>query len=312
MSLPTPPGAWFGLEVPAPMEADLAVFGVPFDAAVFFRRGTAAGPDRIRALSAMLPPTSESGISLRGRSIRDLGDVSPPAELSAPIGEWPVGHEPAVRSFHQELTQRFDAASEIGIPLAIGGDHSISVPLISRAVQRTDGPCGLIWLDAHPDLCHTYSGSCYSHACVLRRVLETSGLLPDLVVMLGLRSFETEELEYIDRNRLIYHTARALSGRPPCDVAIEVNTLFSQLPVYLSIDIDVFDPAFAPGTGIPDAGGLSSRWVLDFLANFRPARLLGVDIVEVAPSLDAPSDPTSLLALKLILELLDTMPRRRS
>ena len=99
-------------------------------------------------------------------------------------------------------------------------------------------------------------------------------------------------------------TAQELSRRDAPDVGAEIVSRFADMPVYLSLDIDAFDPAYAPGTGIPDAGGLTARWVLDLLHSLAPLQLAGVDIVEVAPPLDVPSDATSLLALKVILGLL--------
>lgn len=96
--------------------------------------------------------------------------------------------------------------------------------------------------------------------------------------------------------------------RNPHDVATDIAGRFGDLSVYLSIDIDAFDPAFAPGTGIPDAGGLTSRWVIDLLPALAPLRFLGADIVEAAPALDTASDATSLLALKLIVEILGAAP----
>lgn len=294
---------WFGLaaEGEESEEApDLAIFGIPYDGAVFFRRGAAEAPDRIRALSSRLPPASEDGTALTGVRVLDLGDVvlNPLSRRRQPESE------DSILRYYTRIRESFLGAREQGLPLALGGDHSVSIPLISAAGEWAWRDVGVVWIDAHPDLCDSFNGSKLSHACVLRRALETPFIKPDNVVMLGLRSYEVEELAYMAEQPLTALTAQELSRRDAPDVGAEIVSRFADMPVYLSLDIDAFDPAYAPGTGIPDAGGLTARWVLDLLHSLAPLQLAGVDIVEVAPPLDVPSDATSLLALKVILGLL--------
>jgi agmatinase len=292
---------WFGLEAPLGSvdAADLAVFGVPYDRAVFFRRGAAEGPEKIRSLSGKLPPASEDGTMLTELRVLDLGDVM-------------VDTTPGDTSGLQERVRtKWLRARQYGLPLALGGDHSISIALFAAASEWLGREFGAVWIDAHPDLCDIYSGSRFSHACVLRRALDNPHLRPENVVMLGLRSFELEEVEYIRRHDVRLLTARQLAGAEPDQIGQEIVQRFGDLPIYLSLDIDAFDPAYAPGTGIPDAGGLTSRWVIDLLHALAPLNLIGMDIVEVAPPLDVPSDPTSLLALKIILELLGNLAGAR-
>jgi agmatinase len=293
-------GPWFGLSAePASGGVDLVVFGVPYDRSVFFRRGAADGPARIRSLSDKLTPSSERGASLEGLRIAYLGDVAP------------TGDE-LLEALHEDIEETWLRARRLGLPLALGGDHSITIPLFAAAAKHAPDGYGILWIDAHPDLCDCYQGSRNSHACVLRRGLDHSQVRPENVIMLGPRSFETEEIEAIRHHSLTLLTSEELARRDARDVAAMILDRIGGVPVYLSIDVDGFDPAFAPGTGIPDAGGLSTRWVLDLLHALHPLLLLGVDIVEVAPALDVPSDATSLLALKLILEILDTFCRRPS
>jgi agmatinase len=298
---------WFGLQV-EPGPAHLAVFGVPFDSGVFFRRGAAAAPDRIRELSSHLPPVTDVSRSLQDRRIADLGNVQPGRSMrSTSIKDWTATEYRELEDFHAGVRWCFRDARKLGLPLALGGDHSISIPLLYEAAELAGGDFGVLWIDAHPDLCDRYDGSAFSHACVMRRALEIPGLKPENVVMLGIRSREVEEADFIRDTGLSTFGPQELLLRSAYDVAIEIAGRFGDLPV-LSIDIDAFDPAFAPGTGIPDAGGLTSRWVIDLLPALAPLRFIGVDIVEVAPSLDTPSDTTSLLALKLIVELLGAAP----
>jgi agmatinase len=288
---------WFGLAIDrdSPSAADLVIFGIPYDGAVFFRKGAAEGPERIRYLSSKLPPVAEDGKILDHMWIRDLSDVAPAEDHDA---------------FFREVSARFKEARARGLPLAVGGDHSVSIPLLEAAGQSVGQDYALIWIDAHPDLCDVYDGSPYSHACVMRRALEGPYLDPGNVIMLGIRSCEVAEMAFIEEAGLEVHTSAELARSDPEQVGRELVERFQDLPVYLSIDVDAFDPAYAPGTGIPDAGGLTSRWVLDLLHILYPLDLLGVDIVEVAPPLDTPSDATSLLALKLIVELLANIDRR--
>jgi agmatinase len=240
-------------------------------------------------LSSKLPPTAEDGSVLADRSILDLGDVQP---------------DDSIESFHRKLGETWRAARERAIPLALGGDHSISIPLIAAAGEWTARDFGMLWIDAHPDLCDVYQGSRNSHACVAKRALESPFLGPENVIMVGIRSYEVEEVEYLRSQPITVLTSSGASGQRAIDAAAMITQRLAGLPVYLSLDIDAFDPAFAPGTGIPDAGGLTTRWVLDLIHALAPLPLLGVDLVEVAPPLDVPSDATSLLALKVILELL--------
>lgn len=287
---------WFDLSVGDDRAGpvDLAIFGIAYDRSVFFRRGAAGGPARIRELSSKIPPCTESGSSLNARTVLDLGDIVP----DSPDDE--------LISYHDEIQARWKTARSRGLPLVLGGDHSISIPLFTAAARTSTGPFGVIWIDAHPDLCDEYDGSRFSHASVLRRALDAPNLHPEAVTMLSVRSYEVEELDYLATHPINVMTAAALASQHAVDVGRSLVEQYRDTPVYLSIDIDAFDPAYAPGTGIPDAGGLSTRWVLDLLHQFSSLDVLGIDLVEVAPRLDVPSDATSLLALKLILEMLHT------
>jgi agmatinase len=289
--------SWFGLATDAEDTGpvDLAVFGIPYDAAVFFRRGAAGGPARIRALSPKIPPSSETGKRLDGCRIADLGDVDPGEdadEVRNPVG------------LHRRAKEIFLRARSRGLPLALGGDHSVSIPLLAAAAEEADSPLGLIWIDAHPDLCDAYQGSRFSHACVMRRALDHPNVRPENISMVGVRSYEIEELDFMESHAMKPYTAHMLARSTADDVAGQIVDRYRDLPVYLSIDIDAFDPAYAPGTGIPDAAGLNPRFVIDLLHGLSEVNVIAVDLVEVAPRLDGRSHQTSLLALKLILEIL--------
>ena len=151
----------------------------------------------------------------------------------------------------------------------------------------------MLWLDAHPDLCDEFNGSRYSHACVMRRGLE-AGIAAEDVCMVGLRSWEEQELELIEGGGLHVYTAAEVADRGAKAVAAEVRSILSRCDaIHISLDIDCLDPAAAPGTGIPDAAGLTSRDVVTLIKSLQGLPLAGLDVVEVSPTLD-PSEARCL------------------
>jgi agmatinase len=216
--------------------------------------------------------------------VRDLGDLEVRDQ---------------VRDFE---TIRGVVAGLPGIPLVLGGDHSITIPVFEGQLDRFRGKrLGVLWLDAHPDLCDEFAGSKLSHACVLRRGLE-AGLVAQNICMVGLRSWEAQEIDLIEHGGLNVWTAADVDARGMHAVAQDVHRVLGDCDaVHVSLDIDCLDPAFAPGTGIPDAGGLTSRDVITLIQSLVGLRLCGLDVVEVAPALDA-SEVTVFAALKFIME----------
>ena len=288
-------GLWADLNDPqlTPAEADFCVIGIPFDGLASARKGARLGPERIRFWSQHMTPYSEDRTRLKGLRICDLGDM-------------PVTH--AERDF--EAIQRRIAGLE-NIPIVLGGDHSVTIPVFRGQRERfRNERLGILWLDAHPDLCDEFAGSKLSHACVLRRGLE-SGLLARDVCMVGLRSWEEQEIGLIEEGGLNVHTAAEVAERGIKAVAADTRRVLSQCDaVHLSVDIDCLDPAFAPGTGIPDSGGLSSRDVITLLKSLQGLPLVGLDLVEVAPPLD-PSEATVFAALKIIMEFAALIAREK-
>ena len=288
-------GLWADLNDPrlTPADAVFSVIGIPFDGLASARKGARLGPERIRFWSRHMTPYSEDRTRLKGLRICDLGDM-------------PVTH--AERDF--EAIQRRIAGLE-NIPIVLGGDHSVTIPVFRGQRERfRNERLGILWLDAHPDLCDEFAGSKLSHACVLRRGLE-SGLLARDVCMVGLRSWEEQEIGLIEEGGLNVHTAAEVAERGIKAVAADTRRVLSQCDaVHLSVDIDCLDPAFAPGTGIPDSGGLSSRDVITLLKSLQGLPLVGLDLVEVAPPLD-PSEATVFAALKIIMEFAALMAREK-
>lgn len=287
---------WFGLNRPDERAPDITIVGIPYDGAVCYRPGAALGPGRIREISSQIPPVIETCEVLDQLLIRDDGDLTFGADFVA-----------AFPKIEDDIARRA-AASFV---LTLGGDHSIAIP-VHRAFGKTASrPIGLIYIDAHTDLSDHFDGSRYSHACPLRRTLETAQFSPAQTILVATRCFERAGLEYIRDNRMTMFSAEDMARRGIQTIAQEILERCDNWEnVYLSIDIDALDPAYAPGTGIPDAGGISTRELITLLRMLHPLPVVGADIVEVAPPLDT-ADITSFAAVKIIMELFGLVQRRK-
>ena len=288
-------GLWADLHRPelSPADADFSVIGIPYDGAACARKGAAFGPDRIRFWSTHLTPFSEDRTRLGDIRICDLGDI-------------PITHQ---ESDFGRVRQKI--ATLPNVPIVLGGDHSVTIPIFQGQLERYAGKrFGVLWVDAHPDLCDVFTGSKLSHACVLRRGLEL-GIQPEDVCLVGLRSWEYEEIDLIENGGLNVFTAADVAERGMKVIAQEVKQILSRCDVlHISLDIDCLDPAFAPGTGIPDSGGLTSREVITLIKSMQGLPLVGLDVVEVSPPID-PSEATIFAALKIIMEYISVVVREK-
>jgi agmatinase len=256
--------------------------GVPYDGGSSFRRGAAGAPAAIRqalrspagnAWSESLFDTSAPG------AWEDAGDVVAPLDDA---------------SMRPLIEQRIDALLATACrPIVLGGDHSITVPVL-RAMRRHHRRLSILHLDAHPDLYDEFDGQRFSHACPFARIMEEE--LCDQLVQLGIRTMNGPQRAQATRFGVQVIDMRAWSGgqRP----ALEH-------PTYLSLDLDVLDPAFAPGVAHPEPGGLSVRELLTILQSL-PTPVIGADLVELNPSCDQ-NGLTSVVAGKLVRELIAVM-----
>ncbi len=269
-------------------QADVAVLGLPFDGAVSYRKGAAEAPARIRSISYHCEPTTDGGASLAHLKVLDLGDLSP-AGLS---------QESYFEAAEKKAAELFDCT----FPVFIGGDHSVSIPLLRAAVNKWGSGLGVIHLDAHLDLCLELDGNRLSHGCTHRRILE-GGIVPfEQFWFVGIRSFEIQEIDFLkDKPANLVMAEEIYEKGLPSAAARVVSGLQNCEAVYLTIDIDFLDPAFAPGTGTPKPGGFSTRELLAFLKYFASLPIIGFDLVEVAPPLDH-ADITSFAAQRAITE----------
>jgi agmatinase len=262
-------------------QTSLVFAGLPDDSQSSFRRGSALGPQRIRLAydGNCYNSATESGIDLAGR-VADLGDL--PSKSS-----W----EMTARSYQEFAARLFQIGK---IPFFAGGDHAVSVPIIA-ALAELGEPIHLVQIDAHPDLYAEFEGNRDSHACTISRALEMSHVAS--VTQLGIRTLNKAQSPQLERyrDRLHIYFARDLPGALPA-----LSHIPSNAAVYLTIDLDGFDPAFAPGVSHPVPGGLTPRQVLNFIQKVN-CKLVGMDVVEVNPDLDV-NDQTAILAARLLHE----------
>ena len=288
-------GLWGDLHRPDfdPRQADFSVVGIPFDGLASARKGAALAPERLRYWSRHLTPFSEDRTRLKDMTICDLGDI-------------PITN-PAI-DFNMV---RQCVATLPNIPILLGGDHSVTIPIFQGQRERyKDRRLGVLWVDAHPDLCDTFDGSKLSHACVLRRGIEF-GIEPHDICMVGLRSWEEQEIDIVEGGGVHVYTAADVADRGIRKVADSIRNILNDCDaIHISLDIDCLDPSAAPGTGIPEFGGLTSRDVLTLFKSMQGLPLVGLDVVEIAPPLDS-SESTVFAGLKIIMEYIAVIAREK-
>ena len=265
---------------------DVVVAGIAYDGSAVYRKGAALAPQRIRQLSAAMPPVTEDGHLLAGLHVQDLGDLDAGEDIEA---GW------------MGPMQRLAEVPPEAFLTVLGGDHCTAISTLAAEVRRHPG-LYVLWVDAHPDLCDFSRGGHWTCGCALRRALDASGIEPSRVVIAGGRDYDPEELEFIAANRMLLVSSAEIARDLPAAARKIAEKLAGQ-KVHVSFDIDVLDPAFAPGTEIPSSGGLSSRQALELLRGATErAQVVGFDVVEVSPPFDN-GDITTFAALKLIFEV---------
>ena len=280
--------------------ADVAVVGVPFDSGVSYRPGARFGPAHVRASSRLLRPY-HPGLDVEPfarQQVVDAGDVA----LN------PFSLDEAISS----LEQAAHAFAADGLRmLTIGGDHTIALPLL-RAAARRHGPVAVLHFDAHLDTWDTYFGAPYTHGTPFRRASEEGLLDPERCLHVGIRGplYAPSDLRDDRAAGFQVLTSDDYQDARIADVVERVRARLGEGPVYVSIDIDVLDPAHAPGTGTPEAGGLTSRELLHTLRGLVGLDVVGADIVEVAPAYDH-AELTGIAAAHVGYELLSVLARNR-
>jgi agmatinase len=273
---------------------DAAVYGIPFDTATTYRTGTRFGPEAIRSASALLRPYNPAlGVNVvEALSIVDYGDL-------------PVSPGDTQRTYGQVENALAPLVEADVFPLALGGDHSVTLAEL-RVLARRHGPLALVQLDAHGDTWDEYFGQRYFHGTTFKRALEEELLDAKASIQAGLRGslYGAEDLESARELGFAVIPCDQLRTLGPGGFASLVATRIGARPVFLSFDVDVLDPAFAPGTGTPEVGGLSTAEALGVVRALRGIQLAGADVVEVSPPYDGPGQQTALAAANVAYELL--------
>jgi agmatinase len=274
--------------------ADVAVIGVPFDTATSYRTGARFGPAAIRDQSQLLRqwhPVLEVDI-FAALSVIDGGDLNvTPGNAERTTAQIADGLRPVV------------AAG--AVPLVLGGDHSIVLGEL-RAHADRHGPLGVILLDAHADTWDSYYGERYFHGTPFRRALEEGLIDPGRSLLAGMRGglYAATDLDEPRGWGFEIVTCDELRTWTPQDYGARVRERLGDGPAYLSFDIDVLDPAFAPGTGTPEIAGLLPHEAVAFLRSLAGIEFAGYDVVEVSPQFDGPGQVTALNAASIAYELL--------
>ncbi len=282
---------------------DICFVGVPLDIGTSNRAGTRFGPRQIRAESSMIRPYNMAtrAAPFDSLQIADIGDVA--------INPFDLRKSVLI------IESAYHAILRTGCkPLTLGGDHTVVLPIL-RAMRNKHGPLGLIQVDAHADVNDTMFGEKVAHGTPFRRAVEEGLLEPTRVVQVGLRGtgYSAGDFDWPRQQGFRVVQAEQCWYRSLSPLMDEVRAQLGTGPVYVSFDIDSLDPAFAPGTGTPEIGGLTTVQAIEILRGCRGLNLVGGDLVEVSPPYD-PSGNTALVAANLLFEMLCSFPgvQRRS
>ena len=283
-----------------PEGLDVALLGVPYDGGVSYRTGARFGPRAVREQSSLIRPWNPvlKVHPFDRLRVADCGDVD-----VVPI---------SIERTHAAIEAKIDAVLTAGArPVSIGGDHSITLPIL-RALARRHGPLGVVHFDAHPDTWDEYFGSKLFHGTPFRRAIEEGLIDPRRMIQVGIRGplYGPEDFAFHDQHGLEVLRIEPIKEQGLAWAASRLARLRGG-PLYCSFDIDALDPAYAPATGTPEVGGLTSWEALSLVRALAGASLVGADIVEVSPPYDGPGQITSLLAANLAFELLSVLALER-
>ncbi|WP_122076291.1 agmatinase [Pseudophaeobacter sp. EL27] len=280
---------------------DVAFLGVPMDIGTSWRSGTRFGPKQIRSESAMLRPYNMATGAAPFDSLNagDIGDL-------------------AINTFSLKESLRIIEESYQAIlggnviPMAMGGDHSITLPIL-RAIAAKYGPVALVHVDAHADVNDDMFGERETHGTVFRRAYEEGLIVADKTYQIGIRGtgYGADDFTEAQGWGFQQFPAQELWGRQLHNMGAEIRRDIGTRPVYVTYDIDSLDPAYAPGTGTPEIGGLTTPQALELIRSLKGLNIVGCDLVEVSPPYDT-SGNTALTAANLLYELMCVLPGVKS
>jgi agmatinase len=279
-----------------PAGLDVALVGVPYDGGTSYRPGARFGPREIRNQSSLIRSYNyfQKVAPFDRLNVADAGDVDPP----------PVSIEKAYAAIEARIAEIIGVGAR---PIVAGGDHSITLPVL-RALAKKHGPLALVQIDSHIDTWDEYFGGKYFHGTPFRRAIEEGLIDGRRFVQVGIRGpmYGEDDFDFHREHEITVVDIDQVKARGVAAVLDEVRRV-AVGPAYLTFDIDGVDPAFAPGTGTPEVGGLTSHEALQLVRGFRDLQLVGADVVEVSPLYDGPGQITALLAANLIFECLCAM-----
>jgi agmatinase len=282
--------------VSSPVGLDVALIGVPYDGGTSYRPGARFGPRAVREQSSLIRtwnPVLKVHPFQRLR-VADCGDID----------VVPISIERTLEAIERGVAAIVAAGAT---PVCVGGDHSVSLGVL-RAVARRHGPVGVVHFDAHPDTWDSYFGSKYFHGTPFRRAIEEGLIDPRRMIQVGIRGplYGPEDFAFHETHGLEVIRIEAVKEQGTTWAGGKLARLAGG-PVYCSFDIDAVDPAYAPATGTPEVGGLSSWEALALVRSLQGLTLVGCDLVEVSPPYDGPGQVTSLLAANLLFEFVSLL-----
>ena len=276
---------------------DACFVGIPLDIGTSNRSGTRFGPKQIRAESVMLRPYNmwTRAAPFDSLKVADIGDV--------PINTFDLKDAvKRIEAFYDNVL------AHPVIPLTLGGDHTLTLPVL-RAIAKKHGPVGLVHVDAHADINEHMFGESIAHGTPFRRAYEEGLIDPHHTLQIGLRGtgYTAEDFDWARDKGFTVVQAEELWHKSAAPLIADVRDKMGDRPVYLTFDIDSLDPAYAPGTGTPEIGGLTSVQAIEIIRGCRGMNLVGCDLVEVSPPYDLQGN-TALLAANLLFEMLCVLP----
>ena len=280
---------------------DVAFLGVPMDIGTSWRSGTRFGPKQIRSESAMIRPynMATGAAPFDNLNAGDIGDLA--------INTFSLQESLRIieDSYHAILSGDV-------IPMAMGGDHSITLPIL-RAIASKYGPVALVHVDAHADVNDDMFGEKETHGTVFRRAHEEGLIVSDKTYQIGIRGtgYGADDFAEAQSWGFQHFPAQELWGRSLHNMGAEIRRDIGNRPVYITFDIDSLDPSFAPGTGTPEVGGLSTYQALELIRALKGLNIVGCDLVEVSPPYDQ-SGTTALTAANLLYEMMCILPGVKS
>ena len=281
-------------------ECDVAIIGVPFDAGTSYRPGARFGPQSVRQASRQLRTNYHPNYDVEPFKVQQVADAGD-------IACNPFDIDEAIKQIEKGSTELLQ---KVGSIVTIGGDHTIALPLLRSINKKVGAPVALVHFDAHLDTWDTYFGAPYTHGTPFRRAREEKLFLDDASMHIGIRGplYSTNDLK--NDRELGFKTIHCdeFQTNTIDQIVKRIKDRIGNNPLYISIDIDVLDPAHAPGTGTPEVAGMTTREILNVLRGLAGSQLVSADVVEVAPAYDH-AELTSTAAATIVYELINIIAR---